>query len=137
MRAKQNARETHLSRQWRKTPLAVFSICLAFTLQHSAAQAADLPTFEASYSPHCGEKIKALAALSDAGIRAPQDVRIATWANKGNVPIYARSLSRIEIDPWKNAAQTYAFCRAALSGDCGGRPPVLAPAWIAGETIGG
>lgn len=77
----------------------------------------------------------ALAALSDAGIRAPQDVRIATWANKGNVPIYARALSRIEIDPWKNAAQTYAFCRAALSGDCGAKPPVLAPSWIAGETI--
>ena len=34
MNAKENARETHLSRQWRKTSLAVFSICLAFTLQH-------------------------------------------------------------------------------------------------------
>ena len=77
----------------------------------------------------------ALAALSDAGIRAPQDVRIATWANKGNVPIYARPLSRIEIDPWKNAAQTYAFCRAALSGDCGAKPPVLAPAWVEGATM--
>ena len=93
MNAKENARETHLSRQWRKTPLAVFSICLAFTLQHSAAQActaeaslrrepcrrqpegrtsgcADLPTFEASYSPHCGEKIKALAALAGPDWRA-------------------------------------------------------------------
>ena len=78
----------------------------------------------------------ALAALSDAGIRAPQDVRIATWANKGNVPIYARSLSRIEIDPWKNAAQTYAFCRAVLSGERGGKPPVLTPTWVPGATIG-
>lgn len=77
----------------------------------------------------------ALAALSDAGIRAPKDVRIATWANKGNVPIYARPLSRIELDPWKDAEDTYAFCRAELSGDCGAKPPVLAPSWIAGETI--
>jgi hypothetical protein len=70
MNAKENARETHLSRQWRKTPLAVFSICLAFTLQHSAAQAADLPAFEASYSPHCGDKIKALATLAGPDWRA-------------------------------------------------------------------
>ena len=78
----------------------------------------------------------ALAALSDAGIRAPQDVRIATWANKGNVPVYARPLSRIEIDPWKNAAETYAFCRAVLSGERGGKPPVLTPTWVPGATIG-
>lgn len=77
----------------------------------------------------------ALAALSDMGIRAPQDVRIATWANKGNVPIYARPLSRIEIDPWKNAAETYAFCRAVLSGERGAKPPVLAPTWVEGATM--
>ena len=135
MNAKENVRETHLSRQWRKTPLAVFSICLAFTLQHFAVQAADLPTFEASYSPHCGEKIKALAALSDAGIRAPQDVRIATWANHGNVPIYARALSRVELNPWKDAEATHAFCREILSGKTPGEPPVFAPVWIDGETF--
>lgn len=134
MRAKQNAGEVCLSRPWRRMPLAVFSICLAFTLQHSAAQAADLPTFEASYSPHCGDKIKALA---DAGIRAPQDVRVATWANRGNVPIYARPLSRIEIDPWKNAETTYAFCRSILSGEHDVTPPVLAPTWVSGGTMGG
>ena len=70
MRAKQNAGEVCLSRPWRRMPLAVFSICLAFTLQHSAAQAADLPAFEASYSPHCGDKIKALATLASPDWRA-------------------------------------------------------------------
>lgn len=77
----------------------------------------------------------ALAALSDAGIRAPQDVRIATWANRGNVPVYARELSRIETDPWKDAAQTYAFCRAVLAGESGAKPPVLSPTWVEGETL--
>ena len=77
----------------------------------------------------------ALAALSDAGIRAPQDVRIATWANHGNVPIYARALSRIELNPWKDAEGTHAFCRDILSGKNPGKPPVLAPAWIEGETF--
>lgn len=70
MRAKQNAGEVCLSRPWRRKPLAVFSICLAFTLQHSAAQAADLPAFEVSYSPQCGEKIKALGALAGPDWRA-------------------------------------------------------------------
>lgn len=77
----------------------------------------------------------ALAALSDAGIRAPQDVRIATWANRGNVPIYARSLSRIELNPWKDAEDTHAFCREILSGKNPGKPPVLAPVWIEGGTF--
>lgn len=77
----------------------------------------------------------ALAALADAGIRAPQDVRVATWANRGNVPIYARPLSRIEIDPWKNAETTYDFCRSILSGEHDVTPPVLAPTWVAGETM--
>ena len=79
----------------------------------------------------------ALAALSDAGIRAPQDVRVATWANYGNVPVYARPLSRIEIDPWKNAEATYAFCRGVLTGKRGAKPPVLAPTWVSGGTMGG
>lgn len=78
----------------------------------------------------------ALAALADAGVRAPQDVRVATWANKGNVPVYARPLSRIEIDPWKNAEATYGFCRGILSGECGVKPPVLAPTWVSGGTMG-
>lgn len=79
----------------------------------------------------------ALAALADAGIRAPQDVRVATWANRGNVPVYARPLSRIEIDPWKNAETTYAFCRSLLSGERGIKPPALAPTWVVGGTMEG
>ena len=101
------------------------------------AVAAELLSFDVPTIPGCGEKIKALAALSDAGIRAPKDVRIATWANHGNVPIYARPLSRIELDPWKDAEDTFAFCRAVLSGERGVKPSILAPAWIAGETLGG
>ena len=77
----------------------------------------------------------ALATLSDAGIRAPQDVRIATWANHGNAPIYARELSRIELNPWKDAEDTYAFCRSILSGKTPGNHPILVPEWIEGGTF--
>ena len=78
----------------------------------------------------------ALAALSDAGIRAPQDVRVATWANRGNVPPYARPLSRIEIDPWKCAEQVSALCLDILSGKRDVKSLVLSPTWIEGETMG-
>lgn len=58
--------------------MAVFSICLAFALQHSAAQAADLSTFEASYSPHCGDKIKALASVAGPDWRAVAEKNLTT-----------------------------------------------------------
>ena len=77
----------------------------------------------------------ALAALSDAGIRAPHDVRIATWANHGNAPIYARELSRIELNPWKDAEDTYTFCRSILSNKAPDKHPVFAPEWIEGGTF--
>jgi DNA-binding LacI/PurR family transcriptional regulator len=77
----------------------------------------------------------ALATLSDVGIRAPQDVRIVTWANHGNAPIYARELSRIELNPWKDAEDTYAFCRSILSGKTPGNHPILVPEWIEGGTF--
>ena len=77
----------------------------------------------------------ALAALSDAGIYAPRDVRIATWANRGNVPAYARELSRIELDPWHDAETACSFCLAVLAGEQNIKPPVFAPSWIDGKTL--
>ena len=32
----------------------------------------------------------AIAAFVAAGIRVPEDVRVATWANRGNGPFYAK-----------------------------------------------
>ena len=77
----------------------------------------------------------ALAALSDAGIRAPADVRVATWANHGNAPAYARSLSRIELNPRNNAEDIASFCISIASGKGDVTPPVINPVWMQGETL--
>ena len=41
----------------------------------------------------------ALMAMTLAGLRAPEDIRVATLANAGFLPAYDRDLTRIEIDP--------------------------------------
>lgn len=40
-----------------------------------------------------------LTALLAAGVRVPQDLRVATHANRGHLPAFPVSLTRIEVDP--------------------------------------
>lgn len=54
----------------------------------------------------------ALAALTGAGVRIPEDVRVVTLSNKGNCPVYHKPLTRIEIDPVANGT---AFAAKALA----------------------
>ena len=77
----------------------------------------------------------ALLALSCAGLKAPDDVRLATWANAGLGPDYMRPLSRMEMDPCavgeKVAAAVIEYFKT-------GKFPVgvvVGPKWIAGETM--
>ena len=78
----------------------------------------------------------ALAAISYAGLKAPDDVRVATWANCGLGPVYPRELSRMEIDPVQagktvaDAVITYLNTGVYPSGD------VISPTWMPGETLG-
>lgn len=44
-----------------------------------------------------------LWALTNAGLRAPEDVKIVTVANKGFLPAYSRSLTRLETDTFVSA----------------------------------
>ena len=44
----------------------------------------------------------ALMALLDAGVRVPEDVKVVTLSNRGNCPVFPKSLARIEIDPFQN-----------------------------------
>lgn len=78
----------------------------------------------------------ALVALSYAGLKVPEDVRLATWANAGLGPDYARPLSRMELDPYK-AGEAVAKAMLAYLTD-GAFPPnvVVGPKWIEGETMG-
>lgn len=40
-----------------------------------------------------------LTAFAHHGVRVPEDVRVVTFANRGNGPWYFKSLARIEVDP--------------------------------------
>lgn len=46
-----------------------------------------------------------ILALSDAGLHAPHDLKIATFANVGLTPVYQLELARVEYDPRANAAK--------------------------------
>ena len=77
----------------------------------------------------------ALAALAAAGLRVPEDVRIATWSNLGNGPIYARELTRAEMDPLGDADKVAAAVLAWLEGSSGAFPLTLGPTFRRGETL--
>jgi len=77
----------------------------------------------------------ALAALSYAGLKAPEDIQLATFANKRLGPIYPRELSRMEFDAnhagevLSDAVLAYLKTGVYPSGS------VVGPVWIAGETM--
>ena len=78
----------------------------------------------------------ALMALSYAGLRSPEDVRIVTFANKRLGPIYPRALSRMEFDAHKAGD---VLADAVLAYLKTGRYPsgsVVGPVWVVGETMG-
>ena len=77
----------------------------------------------------------ALLAMAQAGLRAPEDVRVATWANAGLGPAYFRPLSRMEMDPIAAGA---AVAAASLEYFATGKYPdgtVIGPKWVKGETL--
>lgn len=77
----------------------------------------------------------ALAALTAAGVRVPEDVRIATWSNAGNEPVFAKELTRIEIDPETDSEKVSSSILSWLEGRSGAFPVTLVPAFRRGRTI--
>ena len=76
-----------------------------------------------------------ILALSDAGLRAPRDIRLATFANAGVVPAYSVELARIEYGPRANAAKLASRIAAYLKcGTAVGVVPFVAQ-YVRGETI--
>ncbi len=77
----------------------------------------------------------ALAALSAAGVRVPEDVRIATWSNLGNGPVYAEPLARLEIDPEGDAEKFADALLAHLEDRSGAFPLAFVPTFRKGATL--
>ena len=78
--------------------------------------------------------VGALAALTAAGVRIPEDVRVVTWSNTGNEPVYAKELTRIEMDPESDAGKFADSILAHLEGCAGAFPITLVPEFRKGET---
>ena len=78
----------------------------------------------------------ALAALSYAGLRAPDDFRFATWANKNNELPYPRELSRMVLDPVGAGATVAQAVLQYLKTGVYPSNGVVGPKWIPGETMG-
>lgn len=77
----------------------------------------------------------ALLALGASGIRIPEDVRMATWANRGYGPAYFKPPTRMEMD---NAAVGATLADCILKYFKTGKfpsDPVIGPTYIKGETM--
>ena len=74
-----------------------------------------------------------LTALAAAGIHIPEDMRVATLANKGLGPVWFKPLTRLEYDPVGNARLIGDFVLKLLSGK-NAKPPCLTLRFIQGAT---
>ena len=75
----------------------------------------------------------ALAAFAEAGVRVPEDVRVATWANRGNGPVHSKPLARMEMDPENDAKKVAAALVDCLEGRFGVFPLTIGPKFERGE----
>ena len=78
----------------------------------------------------------ALMALSFAGLRAPEDIRFATFANAGFDIAYGHELSRMELNPVASGAAVAAAALAFLKTGKYPEGSLIWPKWIPGQTLG-
>lgn len=77
----------------------------------------------------------ALAAFAAAGVRVPDDVRVATWANAGDNPVFERELTRTEMDPEDDAEKLAATILSRLEGRDAAFPATFGPTFMKGATL--
>ena len=77
----------------------------------------------------------ALSAMLAAGMRPPEDFRLAVWSNAGLGPYFPRELSRMEVDPFAAGRTTAAAALAFLKTGHYPSDTTIRPRWIPGETL--
>jgi len=77
----------------------------------------------------------ALAAISYAGLKAPEDIRFATFANRRLGPVYPRELSRMEFDAHRAGEVLSEAVLEYLKTGAYPSNSVVGPVWIDGETM--
>ncbi len=97
------------------------------------ARGADLPDLIYFADDHAAEA--GLLALALAGVRVPEDVKVVAWSNRGLAPVYAKSVSRMEMDPFANGEMLASYVLALLAGEGAGSAPAMTPSYITGETF--
>ena len=78
----------------------------------------------------------AITALLAAGVSIPRDVRVVTWANFGDEPVFPFTLSRMEMDPFASGESLSCYVLSFLSGKRIPKPPVFHPVYCSGESFG-
>ena len=76
-----------------------------------------------------------ILAMSDAGLRAPRDIKLVTFANRGLVPVYSVEVSRIELDQVANAGKLARKIVGFLSDGLSIGVVPFAARYIRGETF--
>ena len=79
--------------------------------------------------------VGALTALLQAGVRVPEDVRVVTVSNRGNCPVFPKSLARIELDPEQNGIVYAERVLRILSPTLFKRSCSIAYSYLPGETF--
>ena len=78
----------------------------------------------------------ALMALACAGLKAPEDIRLVTFANRRLGPVYPRELTRMEFDARHAGEVLAAAVLEYLRTGVYPTSSVVGPKWVAGETLG-
>ena len=76
-----------------------------------------------------------LLALRTHGVRIPEDVSVVSFVNKGHLPIWDQSLTRLEMDPVAHGAALAKAVRTYLHGKPFPAGLVLGTVWKPGETF--
>lgn len=77
----------------------------------------------------------AITAMFAAGLKAPEDMRLATWSNCGLGPVYLRELSRMEMNPAEAGKTVTNAALEYLHSGCYPANTSVAPRWIEGKTM--
>ena len=77
----------------------------------------------------------ALSALLSAGVRIPEEVRVVTLSNRGNCPVFPKTLARIEIDPVRCGIVNAEHVLSALGTGTRGREGTAEYHFVRGATF--
>ncbi len=77
----------------------------------------------------------ALTAFLKRGLRAPNDIKVVTLANRGLGPVYPEPLTRFECDAAETGEKVAGFVLALLAKGRIPPPPVISPQYIFGATF--